>query len=397
MSIDITPYPVRPKIHRYDLFGAAALQILTIALLLSLNSFAQAETKLRIPQQRLEWLQIAHLAEEEKQPLLHLTKTSPKPHNSWAFAFDNDLFVPGHRDQDYTYGLNFTQTGHKAHQAALSLLTPLHAIDEALGIHTTHHDQQIESVSRELGAYGFTPEDITLAAANSLDRPYASLVYLASSKENVDLVNNTAWKSTLTLGALGLNLVGDLQNIAHRNTQGTKAEGWNNQISEGGELTARYLVARQKVIGKTTNNLEVKSTWQASIGYLTETSWSLSLRTGKIHSLWSSFNPDLTSYGEKSSYASTKTALNEHYFWAGIAVKARAYNAFLQGQWRDSPVTYQHSELNPVLVEAWIGYTFAYKHGYRFSYVLRGHSSEINTGAGDRNLLWGGLIFAKTI
>lgn len=121
------------------------------------------------------------------------------------------------------------------------------------------------------------------------------------------------------------------------------------------------------------------------------------MRTGRIHSPWSSFNPELTSYGEKSSYSSNAKSVNEHYFWAGVAVKARAYNAFLQGQFRDSAVTYEHRQLNPLLVEAWAGYTFAFKQGYRISYVLRGHSSEIEGGAGDRNLLWGGIIIARSI
>ena len=82
---------------------------------------------------------------------------------------------------------------------------------------------------------------------------------------------------------------------------------------------------------------------------------------------------------------------------AGFAIKARAYNAFLQGQFRDSSVTYEQAELRPWLVEAWAGYTFAFQNGYRISYLIRGHSSEIRQGAGDRNLIWGGLIIARNI
>lgn len=194
-----------------------------------------------------------------------------------------------------------------------------------------------------------------------------------------------------------MGLVGELQNIAHQGTNGKTAQGWNNQISEGGELTGRYVIARQKYFDSFSENVEVKSTVQASVGYLTEASWSLSMRTGRIHSPWSSFNPELASYGEKSSYSSNAKSVSERYFWAGVAVKTRAYNAFLQGQFRDSAVTYEHHQLNPLLVEAWAGYTFAFKQGYRISYVLRGHSSEIEDGSGDRNLLWGGIIIARSI
>src|SRR5690606_15678944 len=237
----------------------------------------------------------------------------------------------------------------------------------------------------------------TVSTPNANDRPYASLLYASNSREQIDLVNNVAWKSTFTLGLLGLGVVGELQNLAHKSTAGTKAEGWDNQISDGGEITARYVIARQQYFDQLSDNLEIKSTTQASVGYLTEASWGLSLRTGRIHSPWSSFNPELASYGEKSSFSGSAKAVNEHFFWAGFAIKARAYNTFLQGQFRTSEVTYEHHQLRPILLEAWAGYTFAFKQGYRISYVLRGHSSEIKQGAGDRNLLWGGIIIARHI
>jgi hypothetical protein len=372
------------------------VQAFVISLLIGASSFTWAAQNIYLAPQQPEWLQVATLVDDEKQPLLHLHDQPTKPTSSWAFAFDNDLLVPGHRDQDYTYGLNFTQTGESARAASFSLNKSLVAIDNLIGFNHSSLSTQ-ETFSREIGAFGFTPEDITVSEANPNDRPYASLVYLSSSREQVDLVDNIAWKSTLTIGALGLNLVGELQNVAHQGTNGKTAQGWNNQISDGGELTGRYVIARQKYFDSFSENVEVKSTVQASVGYLTEASWSLSMRTGRIHSPWSSFNPELASYGEKSSYSSNAKSVSERYFWAGVAVKARAYNAFLQGQFRDSAVTYEHHQLNPVLVEAWAGYTFAFKQGYRISYVLRGHSSEIEEGAGDRNLLWGGIIIARSL
>lgn len=372
------------------------IQAFALALLFSLTSIASADQERYLAEQQPQWLQLASLVDDEKQPLLHLQDQPTKPTSSWAFAFDNDLLVPGHRDQDYTYGLNFTQTGANARDARFSLNTPLVAVDKWLGFEHSSLSTE-ETFSREVGVFGFTPEDISVKTANPDDRPYASLAYLSSSREQVDLVDNIAWKSTLTVGLLGTGLAGELQNLAHKMTSGEKAEGWNNQISDGGELTGRYVLARQQYFDSFSENVEVKSTVQASVGYLTEASWSLSMRTGRIHSPWSSFNPELASYGEKSSYSSNAKAVNERYFWAGVAVKARAYNAFLQGQFRDSAVSYDHNQLNPLLVEAWAGYTFAFKQGYRISYVLRGHSSEIKSGAGDRNLLWGGIIIARSI
>jgi hypothetical protein len=88
--------------------------------------------------------------------------------------------------------------------------------------------------------------------------------------------------------------------------------------------------------------------------------------------------------------------VSEHYFWTGISLKARAYNAFLQGQFKDSEVTYDSDELNHGIVEAWVGYTVALAEGYSFTYSIRGHTSELKQGVGDRNVLWGGLQITKT-
>ena len=251
-----------------------------------------------------------------------------------------------------------------------------------------------DNYSHEFGFFGFTPKGNVF---NADDRPYASLIYFSSSIEQLDLANNIAWKSSLTVGVLGLGFVGNVQNRLHSALGVDEAQGWDTQVSDSGEMTGRYVIARQQYIEGLSDSFEVKSTLQASLGYLTETSWSLSVREGKVLSPWASFNPELISYGEKSTYSSNAEATNEHYFWAGVTLKARFYNVFLQGQFRDSAHTYSQSELRPLIAEAWAGYTFAFKSGYRISYVLRGQTSEIKQGDGDRNLLWGGLVISKTI
>lgn len=391
---------IRPNTQSHHkllvLIQAVVIQLIALSLLISISSFADAKTADYLRPQQPEWVQLAAVVDEETRPQLQLDNSDTNNSRSWAFAFDNDFLVPGHRDQDYTYGLNFTQTGPSTAESNAGLNHILARIDDLLGnTHTSISQQEI--ISREIGAFGFTPEDISVSTANPEDRPYASLVYLSSTREQIDFIENVAWKSTLTVGALGLGVVGELQNLVHEATAGNEAQGWDNQISEGGELTGRYVLARQQYFDQLSDKVEIKSTVQGSIGYLTEASWGLSLRTGRIHSPWSSFNPELASYGEKSSYSSSAKAVTEHYFWTGFTIKARAYNAFLQGQFRNSAVTYEHHQLRPLLVEAWAGYTFALQNGYRISYVIRGHSSEIEYGAGDRSLVWGGIIFARSI
>lgn len=394
-------------VARLSLLQAILLQMFFLSILFACANLARADDALAgidlsqvyYPISSLEatapaWLQLASSVDEEKRALFAAPQRKIK--SSWAFAFDNDLLAPGHRDRDYTYGINLTYSGADASDAAISLKLPLAFIDRSLGIEnlpaTSHNNYSVES-----GLFGFTPGDIEELQLNRSDRPYASLVYLSSSHEQIDNKNNIAWKTSLVIGALGLSLVGDLQNTAHKEISGEEARGWNHQISDGGELTARYVVARQHYLASFSDSVEMKSTLQASLGYLTETSWSLSIRDGKISSPWASFNPDLISYGEKSTYSSSIFSVNEHYFWAGVTLKARFYNAFLQGQLRHSDLTYSYAELRPIIAEGWLGYTYAFRQGYRVSYVLRAQTSEIKRGDGDRSVVWGGLIFAKTI
>ena len=331
-------------------------------------------------------------------------------HRSWALALDNDILVPSSRDQDYTYGVSATYTGASTKEAFLSLHGPLQWVDRSLGrflgrgskalsdnsVELSLSDFQYETHSVELGLYGFTPEDILNNNADQNDRPYASLLYVSSSKEIRSYISDVSWRSTLTFGVLGLDLVGDLQNEVHKATGSDRARGWSNQISDGGELTARYSVARQRLWSTGNPNLELKSVAQGSVGYLTEASWGLSLRVGRLATPWQSFNPALTSYRENATDTTALGGHDENYFLLGFALKARAYNVFLQGQFRDSAVTYRSSELRHGIAEAWLGYSYSFKGGYRASYILRGHTSEVESGRGDRNVLWGGLTLSKT-
>lgn len=382
---------------RLGWFAQLATQIILLILLISSVHFAQAQ---QVPYRtNNSSLRLKSVPEPEQPGNIHLiddaTPELTPQHESWALALDNDIFVPPSRDQDYTYGVNFTQSGEDVRKAVLSLNTPLLFLDRTVGF-STHSQFREERYIRELGAFGFTPEDITIREPNPNDRPYASLVYLSSAREQIDWVNNRAWKSTLTLGLLGTNIAGSLQNRVHEETDSTTAEGWDNQISEGGELTARYQLAIQQQL-YISDDAELKSTLQMSAGYLTEVSAGLSFRRGEINSSWASFNPDLTSYGEKASFDGNTNIVSEHYFWGGVALKARAYNAFLEGQFRDSAVSYDRRDLNSLLVEAWLGYTVAFRNGFRLSYVLRGHTSEVRNGDGDRNLLWGSVTLARAI
>ena len=315
--------------------------------------------------------------------------------NSRSFAFDNDVLVPGGRDQDYTYGLNLTITGPGADEHLASAHRPLQWLDERVGLGGLS-DFGIEATRIEYGLFGFTPEDIERERPRADDRPYASLVYVASTSEHYSPGAQVSWQTTLTLGVMGLDLVGDIQSGIHSLYGGTDPLGWDTQISAGGEPTARYRVSRQQLLFRSGSKFELKSTLEGSIGYISEVSYSLGLRAGRIQTPWISFNPELASYGEKA-IASDRLGVSEQYFWTGISVKLRAYNAFLQGQFRDSELSYDSDELNHGIVEAWLGYSLALANGYSFTYSIRGHTSELKRGIGDRSVVWGGILITRDL
>lgn len=316
---------------------------------------------------------------------------------AWAISMDNDLFVPAGKDRDFTAGFALTYTGRGGVKHWQGMDNGLAALDHLHGLDVDARETSLVTPSIEFGAYGFTPENIEAHDVQGDDRPYASLVYLSASRIYQASSGRDAWTSAITVGVLGSDVFEDAQNAVHSATNSDHARGWAHQVSDGGELTLRYQTAYHQYWNISSPSVELKTTYFGSVGYLTEGGIALSTRSGRIASPDYRFNPELISYGERvNDVAAASYAGRENYFWGGVALKARAYNAFLQGQFRDSEHTLHASELRPILAEAWIGYTLTFSRDMKFSYVLRAQTSEIRKGEGDRNLLWGGLVLSRS-
>ncbi len=321
----------------------------------------------------------------------------------WYFYMDNDLFITPNQDRDYTAGLSIVYTGIGSATHFLSIDAVLGAIDSWPGL---NNGSDFGLHSFEFGIAGFTPEQTERRFALQNDRPYASLVYIANNRQYVNLQSKSSVISTLSVGVLGLNTAGNLQNAVHKIVNLDDAVGWQNQISNDGELTFRYGLSKQTMRwydhSSTEDKYEIKTAIRGSIGYITDVTWSISGRWGNIRSPWWAFNPQTSEYTEKSSpalptsrSASGSTTDSELYYWSGLSVHLRAYNVFLQGQYKDSVVTYDSNELNHVILEAWFGVTAEVFNGMRVSYLVRVQTSEIRRGEGSRNPLWGGLIVSQ--
>ncbi|NOX43518.1 MAG: lipid A deacylase LpxR family protein [Gammaproteobacteria bacterium] len=318
--------------------------------------------------------------------------------SGWIFYMDNDLFITPNIDRDYTAGMSVVFTGAGSASHLLSIDAVLGAIDSWPGLKDSG-DFVLHSF--EFGISGFTPEKTETRFVVQNDRPYASLVYLANNRQYVNLQNKSSLISTLSIGVLGLNTAGNLQNAVHEVVNLEDALGWDNQISKEGELTFRYGLSSQTVRWhdySTVDKYEIKTALRGSIGYITDVTWSISGRWGDIRSPWWAFNPQTSEYTEKSAPAfptSKSERGGEFYYWTGLSVHLRAYNVFLQGQTKDSVVTYDSDELNHLILEVWFGVTAEIFDGMRVSYMVRGQTTEIKHGEGSRNPFWGGLMVSQ--
>lgn len=306
-----------------------------------------------------------------------------------SISTDNDLFAPGNSDKDYTAGFAIALQRFGKDPISRILDQPLASLDSSL-----LNFGELISSGFELGSYGFTPDDIEAAQLDRTDRPFASLIYLSANRNYRSPDYRGVWTSALTLGLLGVDVFEAGQRTVHKLVTGDKARGWDKQISEGGELTARYQLAYHDLLDASIASHQLKTSYFGSIGYLTEAGVALSFRRGLISSPDYRFNPAITSYGEQTNASDAGSTGQENYFWGGAGLKLRAYNAFLEGQFRHSEHTFSNSKLRPIIAEVWAGYTLSLFKDTKVSYIFRAHSSEIRGGTGDRNLMWGGFVLS---
>jgi len=306
---------------------------------------------------------------------------------------DNDLFAGRNLDRDYTGGMAITLSGTAARDGLLSLDPVLTRIDDLFPSSPAASVRH----ARQIGLIAFTPNDIITDEAQQADRPYASLLFASNGRVRVDADDRGAWSSSLTVGVLGLHLSESLHNAVHRVVGSEQPQGYEHQISAGGEPTARYMIARHNLwYADPTGRVDVKTTVQGSVGFLTETSAAVSLRVGRFDTPWWSFAPELTDYIAAPTPVESLGAQREVYFFAGARVTARAYNAFLQGQFRDSDVRYSYSEIEPIVAQAWIGVVTQLFTNTELSYALHYQTAELREGKAARDAFWGGVQLAHS-
>lgn len=295
--------------------------------------------------------------------------------DGWALYLDNDVYAPESTDEDYSFGIYFSDFDQTPKAGALGVGSLLSWMD---GIVADGRD--VDHGRNEYGVFGFTPTNISANQALPDNRPYASLLFAGASRVYVDEENGVSTVTSLTLGALGLDVAKAIQRNQHDLIGDAEPRGWDNQVSDGGELTGRFSWTRRKLMG------DSQSFWYdttVAVGYLSEVRAGIGGIVGGGDPLRSRLMGP-TGYGHRS----TPPDNSGWSLWYGAEVSARLHNSFIQGQFRDNAVDYSWDETEPLVAQAWLGLEFPITRNWFVSYALNGRTSELKDGPADRHHFW---------
>lgn len=308
----------------------------------------------------------------------------------WTFYVENDLFAPSQDDNAYTGGLALSLSGPQSADYPVSLDPLLGAVNRSLPLKGLVNEDGSRYHSFEIGIAGFTPSDTQASAPLPDQQPYACLTFLNSSRLDVQPGERTAYLSSLSLGLLGTGLCEQIQDGIHAADGVEKPKGWSNQISDGGELTGRWTLSREELLssgGSESGRTDLSAHVETAIGFTTHVGAGVNWRRGRIKSPWWSSLPDHTEYislGDLKPYG----ARGEWYFFAGFRMQYRLYNAFVQGQFRESTVTFSRKELQPLIPEGWGGLAASLSANTEIALRLHSRRSEIR---GHPSSSWGSI------
>lgn len=268
----------------------------------------------------------------------------------FALVHDNDnLPHPGNtlRDDNYSAAYELRVNGRGVERVGLT--RPLVGLDWLTGVSRRHARAVRRYHSAQLIGVVYTPDRIDTAAVQTDDRPYASLMALTVSRTSVGgTALDRVWSSELSVGMLGLDVPGDVQRLIHRTRRWMTGNlvpvdplGWRNQISDGGEPTALYRVGYQRRLAgdggfARRKHWEVVGEGEGSIGYHTTAAAAVAARVGAFTSEFWEFPRGVASRAVGPQAAPNGGRRWDLFGFAVVRPRVVAYNALVQGQFRDS-------------------------------------------------------------
>lgn len=302
-----------------------------------------------------------------------------------GFYFDQDLLLPYvNEDRDYTMGLAM-----EFFWAKEDGIYPLDGLVGEIG-HWMGLGRRDDNVvtSFILGSVNFTPDDLSNPQPILTERPYASLLYLGNKRVRAGKTGAVAAEALI--GILGSDVAAKTQNTLHgwyrslaNSSEPVDPQGWDNQISDGGELTTRLRFSNSRLRAESSGRWDIATTWAVSLGYQTNVSLGVSARLGQLgSSFWSiPFDPV-----NRGSFLPSLSS-DEWYFWTAYRIRLVAYDALLQGQFRESRVKFSSSEIEQIVHEGAVGATISLGKT-QFTFAMNAKSAELEQ-APRRRHFWG--------
>ena len=320
---------------------------------------------------------------------IHAEESKPERDIGVGIYIDQDLFIPfTNEDRDYTMGvaMEFFWSEDKELYVLDGLVR---SASRWVGIKDT--DSKIVH-SLILGTLAFTPDDLSNTEPIYDDRPYASLIYLGNKRVRAD--DETAFAAEVAIGLLGTGFAREFQSKFHEwyrdldnSDEPVEPMGWDHQISDGGELTLRLRLSRSKLHKSLSNHhLDVATTLGLSLGFQTNISYSAAIRAGNIKSPFWSLPYDPVNRG---NFLPSK-AQSEWYFWSAVRAHLVGYDALLQGQFRDSEVTYSYDEIEKVVLDGAFGFTWGFSNS-QLTFSANTKTSDLKHT--DRTQTWGSVNY----
>ncbi len=330
----------------------------------------------------------------DNPPAAGTNQSEPERKHGFSLYVDQDFFIPArNEDRDYTMGFALELFWEKIPEEVDYLDRAITWLDQNATGGLLAKSIAPTTRSIMLGSVNFTPDDLAASAPLSDDRPYASLLFV-SGKQMFES-SNKEWVigSELQVGLLGLGIARSAQTKMHGYTRSLTGEdtpvdpkGWSHQISDGGELTFKYHQSfGQELVNE--DAFDIAWTTDASVGYQTNASLGVQLRVGRRDSKFWTLPYDPVNRG--NFVPSTKG--DELYVWAAFRGRGVVYDALLQGQFRESDVTFSSGEIKRFVQEGGVGLTAAWK-PIQITLALNYKSAELE-GQAARSHYWGGTYF----
>ena len=333
----------------------------------------------------------------------HVLSGPKKERSGWSVFLDQDFLVvnPANsevNDRNYTMGFGMSLSGVSNSKGVLA--SSRNWFDKQLMKYTDDPSTIIDSMhTTTYGMAVYTPDDLENEFVIQGDRPYASLMYMSNSKLKA-YKKGESTETTFMIGVLGLDVAKEIQEFAHNNLNASneKPLGWDNQISEGGELTALYSVKKKTLVSScyVANKMssDISYSLSADVGYMVNAAIGLDMRWGYIGTPY--YLHTTTPVSNYNYYSCYDCKVHDNYFFLNFGLRAVAYNATLQGQFRDSKLTIDSQDVENITFETSLGWVYSLNSEWKIAYAINYKSKEFK-GSEAEDHLYGGLYLSKRL